>query len=297
MFAGKHGKFESKFQFLITRIKTGYIPIITFATRHNKILAGIAVYELCFIPSRRNFLQHVKFELRKLIEIVRHYSNTLHIRLRDISSSNFENVGGMTRVAALVVARKIFVEHSAAIVHCCYCIASKGKCGKFLCLTLGTFFVEINVFGSPYSLGSYEIRVHSFPTTGQRAAMEYHENSEVVCIGKNILIQLHGFLFVATKEVHFYSCYTRFFKPFHLLAALKHRVHEITRSLRRIIPRTVGIIPQNEAHTFGSRIFAKLCHALTSYVFFHIPIGINETILIAHLSSHVYERFLVVVVY
>ena len=119
--------------------------------------------------------------------------------------------------------------------------------------------------------------------------MEYHKNSKIIGIGKNVLIKFHGFLLVAPEIIDLYSRYSYVFKPFHLAAANIPFVHEISRSFVGIVYVSVGTIPENKANSFGHGVTAKLGHALTPNLLIAFPVGVNKIILIAHGCSHIYE--------
>lgn len=76
------------------------------------------------------------------------------------------------------------------------------------------------------------------------------EQSILVGISQNIFIQLHGMLFVATKEINLYAPNPNTLHPFHLFASRNGIVHKATRRLRSIIPIAIRIIPQIKSYSF-----------------------------------------------
>lgn len=80
--------------------------------------------------------------------------------------------------------------------------------------------------------------------------MEDAKQAKVVGIAENILIELHHGLLVATKEVDLDASDAVLLHPFHLLATDTAVVHLTDRSLRSIVPSTIGIVPQEEGHPF-----------------------------------------------
>ena len=68
-----------------------------------------------------------------------------------------------------------------------------------LCIT--STLSEMQVLGSQHSLCSHKVWIHSFPTPGQCTAVEDHLNAKVVGIRKDIFVELHHCLLVATEKV------------------------------------------------------------------------------------------------
>ena len=144
---------------------------------------------------------------------------------------------------------------------------------------------EIHVLTGQNRLSRSKVRIHALPTTWQRTAMENNQQTIVIGIRQNLLIHLHGHLFVTTYKIDLDSTDTDTFHPLHLLTTGNDIVHQASRSLRRIIPVTVGIIPQIQGNTFLFRITGQFFQAFTSDLC--IPQGIHKNRLISHCSTEV----------
>ena len=66
--------------------------------------------------------------------------------------------------------------------------------------------------------------------------MEDNHQTVIVGIAQDGFIQAHGFLFVASEEVHLDTLYTQLVHPAHHFLALNRVVHFMNRSLLDIIP-------------------------------------------------------------
>ena len=73
--------------------------------------------------------------------------------------------------------------------------------------------------------------------------MEDDKQTEVVGISKNILIELHHRLFVATEEIHLDAFYANALKPLHLSFSGDSCRHAVAWALRGIVPIAVAVIP------------------------------------------------------
>ena len=73
--------------------------------------------------------------------------------------------------------------------------------------------------------------------------MEYYLQAVVVGVYKYVLIEFHHLLFVASEEVHLYSCYSIVFHPFHLTLACVRCVHAVSGPLWCVVPVAVGVVP------------------------------------------------------
>ena len=111
------------------------------------------------------------------------------------------------------------------------------------CLLYGMMLVEEGVLGCKHSLARHVVGIHPFPSAGQCATMENHLNAEVVGIREDVLVELHGVLLVAGKEIHLDALHTDTLQPSHLLAAGEGGVHALLGSLRSVAPCAVAVIP------------------------------------------------------
>ena len=109
---------------------------------------------------------------------------------------------------------------------------------------------EREVLTGTYSLACNEVRIHTLPTTRKCTAMEDDFESVVVGISHNFFVELHGLLLIRADEVNLQTLHTSFLQPSHLLVTLNHQMEFATRSLRSIIPITVGIVPKIHTNIF-----------------------------------------------
>ena len=148
-------------------------------------------------------------------------------------------------MTTLVVTRHIAVHNSTTPVHGCYSIAAEWMHGKLETFLLGMMLLEEYILRSKHSLTRYIIREHAFPTTWQSTSMEDNLQTIIVGIAKDILVQLHNMLLVATEEVNLYAFDAYRLHPPHLLFTCNYRVHTVAWSLRSLISRTVAVVPQH----------------------------------------------------
>src|SRR5690606_41420734 len=99
--------------------------------------------------------------------------------------------------------------------------------------------------------------------------MKNNDQSMIVRIRKNIFIKFHGFLLVTTKKINFYSFHTNTLHPSHFLFSGNGSIHPVFRSLRRFIPKAVGVIPEANSYSFVSTVLYQLFHFVTTY--FTVP--------------------------
>ena len=122
--------------------------------------------------------------------------------------------------------------------------------------------------------------------------MEDHLQSEVVGIGEDILIELHHRLLVTAEEVHLDTQDAILLHPGHLLTAGTRLVHLTTRSLWGIVPVTVRVIPEEQAHALLPTVTGQFFHLLIANL--RVPEGIHEHRTITHGSREVDIAFLFV---
>ena len=70
--------------------------------------------------------------------------------------------------------------------------------------------------------------------------------------------------------------------------------HDVDRALHGVVPVAIGVIPQEEFHTFRTGIFEQLLHALVADI--GIPEGIDEAVFVAHGGGEVDKSHLVIIV-
>jgi len=104
--------------------------------------------------------------------------------------------------------------------------------------------------------------------------VEDTEQSVIVGIAQDILIALQHVLLVATEKVDLDAANTDALHPLHLGLTVCRIAHQATRTLRRVVPISVGVVPQVQAHTLGFAVGGKPFDALTTYL--RVPKSIDE---------------------
>ena len=104
--------------------------------------------------------------------------------------------------------------------------------------------------------------------------MEDALQAEVVGIAKDVLVELHHRLLVATKEVDLDAEDARLLHPCHLLTTCTGAVHLTDGRLGGIVPGAVGVVPEEDADTLLTAVLGQLLHLLVADL--HIPEGIDE---------------------
>ena len=122
--------------------------------------------------------------------------------------------------------------------------------------------------------------------------MEDHLDAEVVGVCEDVLIELHHLLLVATEEVYLDAQDAVLLHPRHLLTTGTRLVHLPARTLRSVVPRTVGVIPQEQSHAFLLAIPCQFLHLLVADL--RVPEGIHEHRAVAHGGREVYIALLLV---
>ena len=120
--------------------------------------------------------------------------------------------------------------------------------------------------------------------------MEDDQQTGIVGIAENLLVELHHRLLVATEEIDLDTQNACVVHPFHLLLATCSVVHDTFRRLRSIVPRAIGIVPQIESHALRLSIACQLSDTLIAYLL--VPKGINEHRAVAHSRREVDVAFL-----
>ena len=106
--------------------------------------------------------------------------------------------------------------------------------------------------------------------------MEDDFKSVVVGICHNFLVELHGLLLVGTDEVNLQTLHTSLLQPSHLLVTLNHQMEFATRSLRCIVPITIGVVPKIYAHILRACILHEFLHTIVANI--GIPKGIDKDV-------------------
>ena len=81
--------------------------------------------------------------------------------------------------------------------------------------------------------------------------MEDDLKSIVIGIAEDILVELNRLLLVATEEINLYCLHTYLLHPRHVTLTGNRIAHNIARTLRCIVRRSIAVIPQHEAHTLA----------------------------------------------
>ena len=146
-------------------------------------------------------------------------------------------------MAALVVLRQVFVHDDASPVHRSRGITAEGMEREVEGLLDGRAFVEKHVLGGQHSLRGHIVGIHALPATGDGAAMEHYLQTIAVGIAEDVLVELHGLLFVTSKEVDLDAFDANGLHPFHLPFAGNGCVHAVARALGGIVPVAIAVIP------------------------------------------------------
>ena len=162
-------------------------------------------------------------------------------------------------------------------------------------LGIATFLREVQVLTGQYRLAGHEIGIHPLPTTRKGATVVNHHQTVIVGISQDVFVKLHGLLLVAPDEVHLDTPDAGFLHPFHLPAADYHVVHAATRPLGRIVPITVGIVPQIQADPLACGVTGQFCRPFVSHA--RIPPGIHEHALVTHVCRKIHITLLFVIVH
>ena len=101
---GEHRQVEGERQRLFEGIETCDVPLaVCSLTGEYDVAARVAVDEARLLPGSGKAAQEVQFELRQFVKVVRLDGDALHGGLHDEARGEFEDVGGLTGVTALVV--------------------------------------------------------------------------------------------------------------------------------------------------------------------------------------------------
>ena len=122
-------------------------------------------------------------------------------------------------MTALVVLREVLVHYHASPVHRAYSIAAEGMKRQVERLVNGGSLVEIDVLGSQHGLARHIVRIHLFPSARDGAAVEDALDAVAVGIIEDVLIQPHGLLLVARKEIDLDALHPDALHPGHILVA------------------------------------------------------------------------------
>ena len=216
----------------------------------------------------------------------------LHTRLEEHSCGQCEDIAGAARCAALVVHTIVLVQRGTAEVHGTNGITDEGMDAGIEGLSIAGTLSEVQILGSENGLRGYVVRIHPLPTSRQCTAMENALDAIVVGIGEDIFVELHHLLLVATEEVDLDSQNAVLLHPSHLLAACTTLVHLVAWALRGIVPRTVGIVPEEQPYTLAAGITRQFLHLLITYLC--VPKRIDQQGAVTHSCGKVHIAFLLI---
>ena len=212
----------------------------------NDVATRISVNETCLVPGGRQCTKEATFSVRQFAEVVGRNSHTLDGSLVGNACGQFKGVGGLALVACLIVTAHEAVHDDATPVHAAYGIATEWVHGQLEGFLLCVVFGKVDILRGENGFRSHVVGVHSFPATGYRAAMKDNLQAIAVGIKKDVLIKAYGLLLVASEEVYLDSLHANLFQPRHLSVAADAVVHAVARSLRSVVPGSVGVVPQQE---------------------------------------------------
>ena len=119
---------------------------------------------------------------------------------------------------------------------------------------------------------------------------------QAIAVGvvEDVLIELHGLLFVAAKEVYLDALHANLLQPSHLTVATDGRAHAVLRRLRGVVLKSVRVVPEHQRDALRLGILRQLLNAVAAYLL--VPPVVHQAVLIAHGRRQVDEPHLVVVV-
>ena len=202
----------------------------------------------------------------------------LHRALEEDSSGECIDVAGLAYGAVLVVGVVELVEGGATEVHRADGVAYEGVYACVKRFGIAGALSEMKVLGCEDSLGCGVVGIHAFPSAWEGAAVEDDEQSEVVGIGENVLIELHHGLFVASEEIDLDAPYAVVVHPFHLLAADACVVHLADGCLWCVVPCAVAVVPEEEAHALGASVAGEFGDAVITDL--SVPESVDEHALV-----------------
>ena len=264
------------------------VPGVTGAPGKDHVSARISVDEADFVPLRGHVLHEVHGPLRGVREVVRGQGEVLDGALEEDGRRQGEDVRRAADCARerRVVRRVIdLVQGAAAEVHRRHRIPDERVQAGVEGLRIVPNLREMQVFARQDCLGRGEVRVHPLPAAGQRAAMENHNQAEVVGIGQDVLVELHRLLLVGAEEVHLDAPDADALHPLHLPPAGNAPVHDVPRPLRRIVPVAVGIVPETELDALGPGIGRQFLNSFPANP--GVPPVVHEHRLPAHRRAEI----------
>ena len=140
----------------------------------------------------------------------------LHRALEHDGSGKGKDIRCFALTATLVVGIIELVESGTTEIHRTHGVADEGMDAGIASLSITHTLREMQVLTGKYCLGGCIGREHALPTARKGASMEDDEQTEVVGVGEDILIELHHRLLVATKEIHLDTTNTDALHPCHL---------------------------------------------------------------------------------
>ena len=192
----------------------------------------------------------------------------------------------LTCIATFVSAVDMTIHKTAAELHATNRITAEWVHSCVLSLNIAEVLVEIQVFTCKHSLATHIVRVHAFPTAWQGTSVEDDHQSEVVCIAKDLFIEAHCLLFVATEEIHLDSLHANLLHPLHILLACNRVAHHIDRTLCNVVPPSARTVPKEYFYSLRTGITHKVSSAFNAHI--HIPTGIYKGIRITHCLCQIY---------
>ena len=205
----------------------------------DEILARVTLDKLHVVPCSRHFFHEIHSPRWSVGEVVRRESEVLHCTLVEYRCGDGKHVARLALVASVVALAVAFVQSAASEFHCCYRVAQHRMDSAESGLDVVLVLTEVEVLACTHCLRRYEVWEHSFPAAWQSASVEDDHQPVLVGVGKDVFVELHGLLLVASHEVNLQSLDASLLQPFHLLAALNDSVQFVFRSLRRVVPITV----------------------------------------------------------
>src|SRR5690554_228254 len=151
-------------------------------------------------------------------------------------------------------------------------------------LLVATLLRKMKHFTGQYGFTGSKIGEHAFPTPRKSCAMKNNHQTIIVGIVQEVLIKLHGHLLVATKKINLYSLNSNTLHPFHFGSAYRTQMHVTMRTLRGIVPVTVGIVPQKQSNVFGG------CIGRQFFYFIPTNLGIPKSIRSEEHTSELQSR-------
>ena len=220
----------------------------------------------------------------------------LHRRLKQDGRGQRVDIGCHPAAAARFVLRIIIlVQRTATEVHTGHRVPYKRMQAGVERLGITTLLRKVQVFTGQYRLTGHEVGIHPLPTARKGTTVVNHHQTVIVGIRQDVFVKLHGLLLVAPEKVYLDAPDTGFLHPFHFTVAGYRVVHATARPLRRVVPITVGIVPQIQAYALTCGVTGQFRYPFVSHA--RIPPGIHEHALVTHVRSEIHVTLLFVIVH